>query len=177
MPAVPKPSYVTTVSAAQWASLPLPERFLYVARSQVGVREVTANWSPVIKLYLKVAGVFFPAPWCAAFLTWCLLEAGADRKKLPKFPASTYYWWSWAKANGRLLNAPSRGRLIVVNGAKGGHIGVVRAVDGALVETIEGNTDDKGSREGIKVADRTRMWRRYLDQYPRHGFISLEGLD
>ena len=92
MPAVPKPSYVTTVSAAEWASLPLPERFLHVARSQVGVREVTANWSPIIKLYLKVAGVFSPAPWCAAFLTWCLLEAGADRKKLPKFPASTYYW-------------------------------------------------------------------------------------
>lgn len=177
MPIPALPAYVTTVSASQWANLDLSERVLHVARSQVGVREVTANWSPVIKVYLKVAGVFSPAPWCAAFVHWCLLEAGADKKKLAKFPASTYYLYAWAKSTGRLMSAPKRGRLFVVNGAKGGHTGFVRSVESPWIETIEGNTNKAGSREGVATMDKERNWRVYFDAYPRKGFISLEGLD
>lgn len=179
MPIPPKPEYVKTVSAEEWRTLPLSERWLHVARSQVGVREVESNWGPVVRLYLKAAGLFSPAPWCAAFVTWCLVESGAVRSKLPKFAASTYWWWKWATDNKRLHAIPRRGDIGVVNGKSGGHQFAVRAstLGGNLFSTIEGNTNDEGSREGYEVCDRERSVRQYMEKYPRWGFIGVEGLD
>ena len=178
MPVPPKPAYVKRLTDEQWRNLPLPERALHVARAQLdlGVREVTSNWGPAIRLYLAVVGLFTPAPWCAAFVTWCLLEAGAVRQKLPKLAASTYYWWLWAKQNGRLHTAPARGMGAVWNGKGGGHIMFVAQVLGNAIRTIEGNTDDKGGREGVKVAERQRFVSSFKS-YPRWGFIDLTGLD
>lgn len=178
MPVPPKPTYVTRISEYEWKNLPFRERFLHVARSQIdlGVKEVTENWSPAIKAYLAVVGIFSPAYWCAAFITWCMIEAGAVRSKLPKLAGSTYFWWLWAKNNGRLSQTPSRGRLGVWNGKNGGHIMAVAEVKGSAIRTIEGNTDDKGSRNGTKVAERHRFIESF-SAYPRHGFINIDGLD
>jgi len=153
----PKPDYVKTLTDQQWASASLSERALHVASSQMDVKEVGANWGPMVKIYLAVAGLFTPAPWCASFVTWCLVQAGADRKKLPKFAGSTYYWWQWAKDAHRDNANPKRGRLFVWNDKGGGHIGFVAEtlVNGSY-RTIEGNTNDDGGREGYKVAGRIR---------------------
>lgn len=165
---------------------------VHVMRSQekANVRELTRNWSPQIRAYLAVTGIFSPAPWCAAFVTWCLLEAGADRKKLPKNAASTYFWWKWAKETGRLkasaagapVNEPDRGDLFVWNGDKGGHMGGVVAVQrgrgvggrgvAEVMHTIEGNTDRAGSREGVAVMDRERTWPE-LRRHKRYGIIQI----
>lgn len=157
----PRPTYIgdNTMSAVNWAKGSIMERALAVARSQErnGVREITANWSPAIRLYLRVCGIFVPAAWCAAFVAWCLLEAGADRKKLTKYLASTYFWWKWAVDNKRTVTHPTRGCLFVWNNANGGHIGfVLQTLKNGRFATLEGNTDDRGSREGVKVADRIR---------------------
>lgn len=173
MPRVKKPDYVKTVSAEEWDNLPLSERYLHVARSQDKVREFpeNSNWGPMVKLYLKVAGIFSPAYWCAAFQTWCLIEAGADRKKLPKLAASTYYWYVWAVENKRLTKAPKRGYLSVQNKASGGHIWACLS-DGDPHRSLEGNTNPGGSSNGYGVFERKRSIAS-MKQYPRWGFIII----
>jgi len=171
----PRPAYVKTLDDHEWRNASLMERALHVAASQEGVKEVSTNWSPVIKLYLAVVGLFKPAPWCAAFVTWCLLEAGADRKKLPKFAASTFYWWEWASKNALLLGQPKPRSIFVWNGKDGGHTGFVTGLvqdDPEKFNTLEGNTDVKGSREGTKVMRRVRH-RLEMVRYPRHGFFFI----
>lgn len=148
----------------------------------MGVKETKlkgrwTNWGPKVSMYLASAGIYHPAAWCAAFVTWCLLEAGAKRKNLPLLAASTYYWYEWANKNKRLLSQPHRGDVFVVNGANGGHEGWVRASSDAFINTIEGNTNDEGSRDGFEVCERERQWARYAGQFPRQGFINVDGLD
>lgn len=171
----PRPAYVLTMDDEAWNRASLSERALHVARSQerLDVREIPkgSNWGKVVQMYLKVAGLFSPAPWCAAFVTWCLIESGADRKKLPKNPASTYFWWAWAKERGRLADGPRRGDLFVWNGKSGGHIGFCLN-DAGKFRTLEGNTNDDGSREGYEVAELTRRTSD-LQRHPRWGFILI----
>ena len=170
----PRPKFVDTMTDEQWKGATLKERAVHVARSQDAVREFPkgSNWGPMVELYLKAAGVFSPAYWCAAFTTWCLLTAGADRKKLPKLAASTYYWWDWAKKNGRLEEDPRRGFLGVQNDKEGGHIWF--CLDEADPhKSIEGNTNVAGARNGIGVFDRTRS-KASMRSHVRHGFIAID---
>lgn len=181
----PKPDYVRTMSQHVWRNASLAERTVHVLNAVLGVREVGWNWGARVKEFLAAAGVFVPAPWCAALLTWALREAGADRRKLPKYPASTYFWWAWAKDCGRLQSVYSgdRGDFVVGNSGSG-HIVAIRAVldnsdgdprDGDFTHysTLEGNTNAQGSREGHQVARRTRTpgWAR---SYKRHGVIRID---
>lgn len=171
----PKPERVKTLTQAEWAASPLAERALHVARSYVGERESAANDSKLIRFWLKLSGVLSPAPWCAAFVTACLVEAGADRKKLPRFAASTYYWWAWAKKNGRLREVGARGNVFVWNAKNGGHTGFVRQGGGVNPKfgSLEGNTNDEGSREGYEVCERER-WTSEISRHPRWGYIVID---
>lgn len=167
----PKPAYVKTLTDGAWDGATLAERALHVARSQDSVREAGTNWGPKVSLYLRLAGIFSPAPWCAAFVTWCLVEAGADRKKLPKFAASTYFWYAWANKTGRARTFPERGRVAVQNGAGGGHIWF--CLSGADPHrTLEGNTNPGGSREGYGVFERKRHATN-MRKHPRWCFIAI----
>ena len=49
---------------------------LRVAQTQRGVREVGTNTGPQVDEYLEAAGVAPGNPWCAAFVTWSLEQAG-----------------------------------------------------------------------------------------------------
>jgi hypothetical protein len=181
MPVSPKPDFVTRVTADEWAALPLSERALFVARSQLDAKVAEfprgSNWGPAVSLYLRIAGLRNPAPWCAAFVYWCLVVAGADRRKLWSNPASTYSLWKWAANSGRLSPVPGRGTAFVWNASGGGHTGFVRAVlPGNVVATIEGNTNAGGSREGYEVAERKRDVLQIFKSGPRYGFIDFGGV-
>ena len=168
----PKPDYVKTMDAQTWASASLIERAVHVARSQerLKVREITENWGGMVTVYLRVAGLVSPAYWCAAFIYWCLLEAGADKKKLWSNPASTYFMWLWAHKNGRLVTNRVIGRSVgVYNKALGGHTWFFLNDTG---DTIEGNTNVVGSRNGIGVFERNRSLAK-MQAYPRYGCIRI----
>lgn len=158
---------------AQFTALPVQERALIEASSQVGVEEVPrgSNWGPRVALYLKAAGIFSPAYWCAAFVTWCLVAVGVKRSSLPLLAGSTAAWIKWAQANGRILATPERGCLFCWNG----HIGFVGDVRKVDFDTFEGNTNTGGSRNGYKVAKRSRT-RVGVRSMPQGCFISLKGL-
>jgi hypothetical protein len=175
-------SPVRYLTDAQYRALPVHERALHVARKHDRVREATGkNDGFWVSAFLKAAGLVGRYPWCAAYAYYCLREAGWEAKG-PKHPASTYFWWEWARDSGRLIKPNSnaalletikRGDLFVWNGKGGGHIGFVLRVlpDGSFL-TLEGNTNKAGSREGDGVYDRVRHIKT-LRKYPRWGFIRV----
>ncbi len=151
----------------------LPARLeaLAIARTQLGVREHPAgsNWGPQVRLYLKASGIHFPAPWCAAFVTWCLTRAGY--KVTTPGPAAVESWVQWAEKHGHIVSRPLRGDLICYQWDAGwyDHIGFVERVLAlrwrsrvfvGYVQTIEGNTTagkrgDQSNGDGVY---RRRRW-------------------
>lgn len=159
-------------------------RALAWAASQVGVRESGRNKGKMVEAYQEQAGLGKGGgyPWCAAFVYWCYIMAGVPTKLLPNFGAAAAVrnWWDWAVKNDRLTVEPQRGDLFYWVDANGqGHIGFVlgEPVLG-FVRTIEGNTNDGGSRDGDGVYRRTRSVAsiRKLNQGNRHCFIRMGGL-
>lgn len=148
----------------------LVEKVLVVAQSQVGVRETPgkANRGPEVDAYIKSVGLN-PAggyAWCQAFIYWCFQQA-ANMLNVPNpllKTAGVLAHWNNTKARKigvkQALAQPSLiepGMIFVMDFGKGtGHIGFVERVDGATIHTIEGNTNDGGSREGIAVMRRQR---------------------
>lgn len=152
--------------ALHWASL-------YAVR---GVKEQGKNAGPWVVLFLSKVGLGPGYAWCAAFVYHCLLKGEA--KSLPSKwkAAGVRYWVEWAKKEGRLVQTPQRGDLFYWLNANGsGHIGFVRNTGAwpQYVETIEGNTDKGGSREGDGVYYRSRT-RRELELHFESGFIRLK---
>lgn len=160
-----------------YAALPVEVRALHVARSQDGVREATGrNDGEAVAKFLAAAGLRIRAPWCAAYVFWCLRKAGWKQKG-PQHPASTWWWADWAKSSGRLIKDPRkvrRGMLFVWNRNGKGHIGFVLSEPDRLgrFRTLEGNTNAGGSRDGDGVYERVRTVAQ-LQKYPIWGFINV----
>ncbi len=94
-------------------------------------RETAENDSILIRAWLRLCGITAPAPWCAAFASWCLGDrAMAGALKLGRsFPATL---------------SPQPGDLMHFATGKGaGHIGIVVAVSELEVLCIEGNSQNR----------------------------------
>jgi hypothetical protein len=87
------------------------------------------------------------------------------------YPAAVVSWVAWARRAKRLKSdAPERGDLFFFDRPGETHIGFVTHVEDSTIETIEGNTNSGGSREGFEVARRIR------EKNSPTGFISLRDL-
>ena len=162
------------------------EDALMIAAHECDVRKVREDAGPNrdkagrITAYLASAGVNRPAPWCAALVCWCLIQAGYERKTFPRNPASTCSWQDWAAGKAILsldASAARRGDLFVWCDGKTwtGHMGFIvegRKILGVWwVRTIEGNSNENGSREGTRIVRRGRQglpaplgWRRWTSK-------------
>ena len=148
----------------------LPERIEQVAASQVGVRETKTNGGPQIAEYQMAT--WLPVgewPWCAAFICWVVREsmkaANVPETDTFKRPTTAGAWalehWSLKQDNSTWTKKkPFRdilpGDIIVFNFSHCG-IAVSECDDTGFFQTVEGNTDDGGGREGGAVL---RRWRR-----------------
>lgn len=104
------------------------------------VREVGGNnRGPWVKKFLALCGLPEGNPWCAAFVNWCFVQAGAV--DLPQQPARVYSWWAWALATGRATTKPVRGDVgLWINPDGTGHQFFFLMQIGPVIRTIEGNT-------------------------------------
>jgi hypothetical protein len=145
---------------------------LDIARGEIGVREdpPNSNRGPKVDQYVREVGLN-PAsgfPWCAAFVYWCFSQgarvAGVSNPLIKT--AGVQDHWQRAIAGGIhcISAAEAAGNpdeiqpgMIFVMGMSGGagHTGLVERISGSLLTTIEGNTNDNGSREGIGVFRRS----------------------
>ncbi len=104
-------------------------------------------------------------PWCAAFVSLCvqkLCKSSVLYGSLipPREPSVNRFLNTWAKQHNCLVFKPDskvftamKGDIVVFTFS---HIGIVESNDGTFITTIEGNTNDAGSREGVTVARKKR---------------------
>ena len=150
------------------------------AEANKGVREVGKNAGPDVEKYLHCLGMTKGSPWCAAFVSWCVMTSRGLAKP-PKWcsgsavslfqmsrnsktcvyvvPTEMEYQakvkpgYIWSRAQDATAAAAAR---------KGswcqGHTGIVVAVDATGFHTIEGNTNSAGSREGDGVYRKLHKW-------------------
>lgn len=134
-----------------------------LARKEVGVEEIDGtNKGPRVNEYKAATNL--PAneswPWCAGFVCWIVREAmkacGVEETAKFKRPKTAGAWdmenWSRAQDETTWTKKPHHddiqaGDIVVFTFS---HIGfAVSSPDkDGYVETIEGNTDSAGSREG-----------------------------
>lgn len=132
---------------------------LGIAETQIGKCEDPkgSNWGHPVQDYLASVGITFPAPWCMAFVYWCFKEASKDPQFTNPLFKTGGVMTQWNKSAQFRVTDPEPGDVFIMSFGKGlGHTGFVESVYGDTVYTIEGNTNDDGSREGIEVARRQR---------------------
>lgn len=130
------------------------ETVLQIAITQLGQSENPkgSNWGEPVQTYLKSVGINFPASWCMAFVYWCYNQ----------LPNNTLYKSGgvlnvWNNSKEKRVTDPQPGDIFIMDFGKGlGHTGIVERADKDFIYTIEGNTNDDGSREGYEVARRKR---------------------
>lgn len=130
------------------------------AVSQIGQREDAPNSGLMIDQYLRSVGLEPGNSWCATFVHWCFQMAANALGMLNPCPKTGGVLRLWELAPDEAkVTAPVRGAIIIMDHGKGhGHTGIVESVNGGgLIETVEGNTNRGGSREGDSVA--RHIWR------------------
>lgn len=139
----------------------LQQKALEVAITQLGEQEkpLGSNWGVPVQDYLKSVGVGFPASWCMAFLYWCFKKAAADTGVVNPLIKTGGVLAAWNKADKkyRVVGEPQPGDIFIMDFGHGlGHTGIVERVEKDVVHTIDGNSNDSGSREGVEVVRKIR---------------------
>lgn len=142
--------------------VPAAERVAAIYTSQVGVRERTGrNDGLQVEAYLASAGLTGGYAWCAAFLSWCFDQAHVKALRTAWaagwFPADRTIY----QKGMRNAVVPRRADVFGVYYANLKRIGHVGFIDewpaGDYMITVEGNTNDGGSREGNGVYRKRRI--------------------
>lgn len=147
---------------------------LKIAKSQIGVHEEGGNNKGVkVGEYLSSVGLGQGYAWCQSFVYWCFKKASANLATANPVPKTAGVLAHWNGAiYGKKVSTPQVGDLFILDFGKGlGHIGFVDTVDlvNKTFTTIEGNSNDEGSREGYEVAHRTGKLSRKISSVK--GFI------
>lgn len=135
---------------------------LFVATTQIDIREEGNNGGPEVRRYLKTVGLTEGYPWCMAFVYWCVQMAANKLKVSQPLVKTAGVLDQWNRTTCRKIPARAAapvqpGDIFIMDlGGGTGHTGFVEKIEGSIVYTIEGNTNDEGSREGYEVARRQR---------------------
>jgi len=149
------------------------KKLVEVALTQEGVTEdpKNSNTGTDVYIYQDSTGLAPPKipgpgwPWCAAFVCFCfkaVANMGDVRYSftLPK-TAGAYDFENWARKNSKYIDVIKPpfdkilpGDVVIFNFS---HIGIsLSEIKNNKISTIEGNTNQKGSREGDGVYKKTR---------------------
>jgi len=145
---------------------------LGMAVTQLGVMEVPlgSNRGPMVDKYLASVGCPPGNFWCMSFVHWCFLQAATAAKMANPFPktASCIDAWNKVKAaqpskiisRSAAIANPSLVRpglvFILDHGGGHGHTGFVRQSFGGPFRTVEGNSNNAGSANGLGVFELNR---------------------
>lgn len=144
-------------------------KVIHIAEAEVGYREKASNagldikeanagagnWNKYARDLDRISGFYNGAKngyaWCDIFVDWCFVKAYGvvNAKKLlcqPDYSAGAgcLYSAQYYKNHGRWRTIPQPGYQIFFSYRAGevSHTGLVVAIDGSTVRTVEGNTSD-----------------------------------
>jgi hypothetical protein len=127
------------------------------------------NKGPWVRLYMK--GHEGPQwPWCAGFVSFVIRQAVESLNARPPIEGSFSCDSLAAQARAAGLFLPERdvvrgqvpaGAIFLVRRTAGDwtHTGLVKRAEGEAFDTIEGNTNDEGSRDGFEVCSNARGYK------------------
>ncbi len=182
---------VPSSSPTSSLSSPLAKAAIEFAVTQIGVRErpLGSNRGPEVDKYLRAVGLN-PAggsfAWCVAFTHFCYLSAAESlgRENPHIKTAGVLDHWNLAGRKPGVIRITRTqavsdpglvkpGSLFIIDfGGGHGHSGMVLETASSRLTTIEGNTNDGGTREGIGVFQREA---RKINQINK-GFIDYSGV-
>lgn len=128
--------------------------------SQIGVREATGkNDGAEVEMYLRAVGLGKGYAWCSAFVAWCLNEVEIPHKVNAWSPtAENKSYFIYRDKN--IVKEPRSGDVFTIWYAslkRIGHAGFYhKNQNDKIIVTVEGNTNDAGSREGDGVYKKYR---------------------
>ena len=130
--------------------------------AEVGVREKTNHNDGIrVETYLKYCGLTKGNPWCASFVCWTYGQAKIKNPKSGYCPDlfnpryNIYY-----RGSKRLQKKPEKGDVWGIyfpEKKRVAHVGFVDDWQDKYVITVEGNTNQAGSREGDGVYRKRRL--------------------
>lgn len=148
---------------------------LNVALPEVGYHEGYSNgsWNNDQKYSDETPGLEWSdwQAWCATFVSWCAMKAGAA--DLYPRTASCFTAVDWFKQRGRFSEYPAVGAQVFYGSGGGTHTGLVVDFDATYIYTVEGNTNTNGSAQGDGVYRQKRA-RRDAFVYG-YGYPKFEG--
>ncbi|MGA4542159.1 LAGLIDADG family homing endonuclease [Uniformispora flossi] len=125
-----------------------PDDIINVAEAEVGYhegRDADGDWNNIQKYSEQVPGLGWSdgQPWCATFVSWCALQAGAAEL----FPrtASCATGLQWFRDRGRSSDYPAIGAQVFYGPGGGSHTGIVYAYDSNYIFSVEGNAQSLDS--------------------------------
>ena len=145
-----------------------------LAESQKGMREMPSGSN-----HTKY-GVWYgvdPAYWCAEFMSWVWWSIGLrfSGAQSAKGWASAELMRQWYIKHGRITKTPKPGDVVFfhIPGEHAGanHVGFFKSKTATSVNSLDGNTSSKSSRNGDSVADRTRPLS-YVIGYGRPPYVA-----
>jgi hypothetical protein len=123
------------------------------------------NRGPWVRLYME-GHEGTPWPWCAGFVTFVLSQAVQSLETMMPIAGSISCDTLAAQAREAGLFLPEEeargslrpGSIFLIRRTESDwtHAGLVTDVQDGVFDTIEGNTNDDGSREGFEVCARSR---------------------
>jgi hypothetical protein len=133
----------------------LRSKLISVAQSQVGVKEKGYNAGKDVEKYLSAVGLKKGNPWCAAFVAWCYEQVNLPHPRSGYCPA----WFTsnviYERVNYKLNVFEAKpGQvfgLYFESKRRIAHVGIITGQTKYSYETIEGNTDGSGTRDGDGV--------------------------
>lgn len=156
----------TAAPTTPTTTAPLAEKLVELAKKEVGVEEVNGtNCGPRVNEYKSATCLDSEQgwPWCAAFICWLMREAMKDSSYTFKRPTTASAWgfeeWAAKQNNKVQLKKPHKddikaGDIVMFTFS---HIGLaIGEPHDGYIDTIEGNTDGQGSREGGAVLQKKR---------------------
>jgi hypothetical protein len=139
------------------------ERVKEIYTSEIGIRELTGhNDGDRVEEYLKSCGRKKGDAWCAAFVTWTFKQAGiiavVSGWSPSWFPSGNTIYIRGAKSNKTPGTADVFG-IWFQNLGRVAHVGFIDEWQDSksYTITVEGNTNDSGSREGDGVYRKRRL--------------------
>ncbi len=137
-------------------------RVAEIYRSQIGVRELTGNNDGrQVEMFLESCKLAKGNPWCAALVTWTFKTAGikavVSGYSPDWFPAGKTIYKKGSAGN----SVPGTADVFGIWFSNKGRIAHVGFIDewksGSYTVTVEGNTNEAGSREGDGVYRKRRL--------------------